>query len=118
LDAATVLSLTARHALADSQPQANGVTLARMINTAQADHGRTGYLPLSELVKDSMFAGLGNDLSVSSNDEGRFRQHIVALTLSEDRRRYQVAIVPEAGCGPAWFTTERGAIYAGQGLGC
>jgi hypothetical protein len=116
LIATTIVVGAVRAPASNTQPAAEGLALARMLNNAQVQH-RDGYAPLAELLKKPMLARYAGQI-VLNGDEAAFNGYRVSLILTGDRRRYQIAIVPENGCEPAWFTSERALIYRGHALGC
>ena len=47
-----------------------------------------------------------------------YKGHRLTMTVSGDRKAFQVMLVPANGCGPSWFSSEKGVIYSGVPLGC
>jgi len=93
LIATTVVVGALRAPGSNTQPAPEGLALARMLNTAQVQH-RDGYAPLAELLKEPMLARYAGQI-VLNGDEAAFNGYRVSLILTGDRRRYQIAIVPE-----------------------
>jgi hypothetical protein len=94
----------------------DGVNLARAINSAQARQGGL-YAPFTNLLQDRALVRFAPSIRMEGED-GKIGSHRVVLTLSTDRRHYQLAIVPDSGCGQAWFSGDGGVIYTGSPLGC
>lgn len=106
-------------------PADPAVRLLRAINTAEADarRGSGRYSVLADALTHPLVAPFAGQIS-SAADEVTFApgqpvpERRLSLVVSGDGVHYALAVVPVDGCGPAWFTSERGLIYQARALGC
>ncbi|MGC2698446.1 MAG: hypothetical protein WA738_21875 [Candidatus Angelobacter sp.] len=122
-------SITNSHTSDKPAAGSRAVGTLRLVNTAEAyAHGSQGkFLPLAELVStgalkhagdmNSGFIALYNELSPAKGTE-LLSGYDFALLVSSDGSAYKMSMANKERCGQAFFTDERGLIYAGKVLDC
>jgi hypothetical protein len=120
IGAMCLISAVAWHtAVVAQQPQENavdGIRLARAINSAQVSQSGT-YADVRELIGDPVLSAFAPAIQFEG-EIVRIGNHRIMMVLAADRKHYQFTIVPDSGCGTAWFSSDRGMIYTGRALGC
>lgn len=110
-------------------PDNAALNAARIINTAEAyahrDHAK--YLPLRDLIStgslkqaagmSETFTSIYSELNLQHETE-LINGFDFALLVSSDGSAYKFSLLQRGNCGPAYFSDERGIIYAGKPLGC
>ena len=93
------------------------IGLVRAVNTMQAQlHRRNNaYLSLRDVITDPAFA-LANGLQLAGADAVTTKGYVLTLARVEGSLGYQLSLVPSTGCGPSWFSSHAGLIYAGDCL--
>ena len=98
--------------------EVDGLRLAREIMTVQMNapfakqHG-----DLADLLDAKLIPELDSAERVDAST-AIYRAYKLVVTKSSDGSRFQMALAPVRGCGPAWFGTEASIIYVGKALGC
>jgi len=87
----------------------------RMVLSDEASGTRGSYRSLSEVL--AKLPGLAAT-SEADGSTATLKGYRLRLTLSEDKKRFQVALTPQTGCRTSWFGSETNLIYVGQPLGC
>lgn len=101
----------------------------RIINTAEAYAHRAGtkYLSLADLISSGSLqqaAGMNESFAATypelnlQHEKELIKGSNFALLVSSDGASYKVSILQDEKCGAAYFSDERGIIYAGKALGC
>lgn len=111
-------------ALAFTQPAPDperraGITVMRMINTAEAAirHSTGKYVDLNELINHAMMSGVRAEI-VANGNTITYRGQQLRLALTPDALQYQAMVIAAETCGTAVFSDERGLIYTGKVLDC
>jgi len=102
--------LTADHAL----------RLLRLVATTEAEVSDTegNYVPLAALLKRKGLAELAAKFDTLDTTWGRVANYALSVNPSPDGKHYQASLVPQQGCGSAFFCSESAIIYEGKALGC
>ncbi len=96
-----------------------GITVMRMINTAEAAirHSTGKYVDLNELINHATISGVRAEI-VANGNTITYRGQQLRLALTPDAMQYQAMVIPAETCGTAVFSDERGLIYTGKVLDC
>jgi hypothetical protein len=105
---------------AASDPGWETVRILRVVNTVEAQLGRTdgAYRPLGAVLASSMFKEAFPGASASDSATVAVGRRTLILVTSEDQKHYQAMVAPADECGVSTFTNETGLIYSGRALGC
>jgi hypothetical protein len=103
----------------DSVSPDDAVALIRLINIVQAEHiatRGTGFGSLEEVLNHRSFIRPEN-LKVAGNT-ATFKNYTLSLATAEDGKQFKVFLVPQSGCGRAYFSDDSFLIYEGRAFGC
>ena len=117
-----LIVLTGAFALSQAQqsPVDRAVNIVRTLNTAEADSmlSQGHFLNLSELPAHRFVSSKGWSIQPTGATTGTLDDYGVILTVTADRKHYQLSMLPTAACGVAVFSDDSGLIYTGRGLEC
>ena len=119
----SVFAVAGPHRTARTLPEGSGdpvLRLIRMVGTTEAEFSASegGYVSLAALLKHRNFRGYASKLELIDSTSAKTGGYILSVIPSADGKRFQVSLVPEQGCGVAYFSSENYLIYQGKGLGC
>lgn len=100
-------------------PLDKALSIVRAIGTVQAEvkSKENRYLSLEDVLKYGSFPRR-HEVSLNGRTSGTVKNYKLSVVLSDDSQHYQILLVPESGCGSAFFSNEDFVIYEGKALGC
>lgn len=122
LMAGGTITLVAKSPRNGEDPKIGAVTAIRIANTAEAQYrGSVGRFGSLDDLRSSKAMGEAQSMFPDSVDMSRSAQPLsgftVRLTLSEDKKEYQISVTQDTKpYSIAFFSDERGLIYEGQPL--
>ena len=98
-----------------------GVRIMRLVGSAEVSlaAGRDSparYRALTEVLASPDAASFKGDVTVIDGETGSFKGYRMRITAQGGR--YEASLIPDKGCGLAFFVDEKNVIYVGRGLGC
>ena len=98
-----------------SQSDVDGLRTMRMAMSVQANKpfGSAGYGSVADVAKALQLTGTKVD-----SERFDFGPYRLMVSVSADKRHYQMSLTPLTGCDAAWFGNETNQIYTGKALGC
>jgi hypothetical protein len=112
---AFVLCAVSGSAGAYSQNAVDGLRTMRMAMSVQANRpfGKAGYASAAQVAKALELTGTQVD-----SERFDFGPYRLMVSVSADKKHFQMSLTPISGCDEAWFGTEANTIYTGKALGC
>jgi hypothetical protein len=98
-------------------PLSEGLSVVRTLLDAQVALLASGRnASLQEVLGQPEVASLKGEFTVIDSETASFKNY--QLHLRSHLPRYEISLVPDKGCGLAFFVNEKDHIYVGQMLGC
>jgi hypothetical protein len=93
--------------------------MVRQILSAQSNAPfgpKAGYGTLGDLLKQ--MPELQHDVKVVDKQTASVKNYVLRMTRSQDRKSFELSLLPSKGCQTGWIANENNQIYTAQALGC